>query len=388
MRIGITNDLLIATETLREILVRSGQHQVAWTAPDGAEAVRLCAVDKPDLVLMDLSMPGMDGLPAIRQIMAQTPCPILVVTASVNGSSARVFEALGAGALDAVNTPSFGSEDKQADPAALLFRIETIGRLIGKLEGKSQKAEGRIQQPGTKRREAGASYPTANSCHAASDSSPLVVIGSSAGGPAALATLLRQLDPQFPAGIVIVQHLAESFASGLVDWLGQQSSLPVRLAREGDRPAPGVVLVAGTSDHLVFVNHNTLGYTPLPKEGAYRPSVDVFFTSVSEHRAGEVIGVLLTGMGRDGARGLRTLREAGHLTLAQDRASCAVYGMPKAAAELDAASEILALEKIAPRWKQHFNRSQPGARAVRRASLPTASPASPPAAFPLPPSVL
>ncbi len=132
----------------------------------------------------------------------------------------------------------------------------------------------------------------------------------------------------------------------MATWLTQHSALPVRLVREGDTPQPGHVLLAGTSDHLVMKAQERLGYTEVPAEAIYRPSVDVFFNSICAHWSGNVIGLLLTGMGSDGARGLRALREAGHYTIAQDRASSAVYGMPKAAAALEAAIDILPLDKI------------------------------------------
>jgi chemotaxis response regulator CheB len=135
----------------------------------------------------------------------------------------------------------------------------------------------------------------------------------------------------------------------LADWLGQQTPLHVRVTQEGDWPQPGTVLLAGTEHHLVFASPTRLSYTRHPLECSYRPSVDTFFKSVSRHWRGRVIGVLLTGMGRDGAEGLKELRDQGHHTIAQDKFSSAVYGMPKAAAELDAATEILALDKIGPR---------------------------------------
>ena len=337
MRIGIVNDLPIAVEALSFVLRQSGRHEVAWVAHDGESAVRWCARDKPDLVLMDLRMPGMDGITATRRIMAATPCPILIVTASVGSYAGPVFEAMGAGALDAVNTPVAGSTRPSEDPAALLFKIETIARLTGHCDvaSRATSSRGRTARP-------------------ASTGSRLVAIGASAGGPAALAAVLGQLDPSFPAGVVIVQHLDEQFVGGLAEWLNQKSQLPVRLAREGDRPTPGVALLAGANDHLTFVSHDTLGYTPLPRDCAYRPSVDVFFDSIVEHWAGDVAGVLLTGMGRDGARGLKALRDAGRLTLAQNRETCAVYGMPKAAADLEAACEVLPLDRLAPRLARYF----------------------------------
>lgn len=181
---------------------------------------------------------------------------------------------------------------------------------------------------------------------------PLVVIGASAGGPTALAEILSAFPAPFPAPVVIVQHIDAYFAPGMAHWLSQHSPLPVRVAKAADRPSPGGVLLAGTEEHLVFVTASALGYVPEPRDTPYRPSIDVFFRSVGRHWPGGVVAVLLTGMGRDGAQGLKVLRDAGAFTIAQDRASSAVYGMPAAAAGLDAATEILSLDAIGPRVAQ------------------------------------
>jgi two-component system response regulator WspF len=177
----------------------------------------------------------------------------------------------------------------------------------------------------------------------------LIALGASAGGPSTLAVVLEGLPQNFSAAVVIVQHLDAQFAPGMAKWLSQHSSLPVRVAAEGDRLVGGTVLLAGTQDHLQLKAANRLGYTPDPREQLYRPSVDVFFESVIRHWRGCVIGVLLTGMGKDGAIGLKRLLDAGHHTIAQDEASSAVYGMPKAAARLNAAVDILPMADIAPR---------------------------------------
>ena len=177
----------------------------------------------------------------------------------------------------------------------------------------------------------------------------LVAIGSSAGGPAALAAILGALPADFPAAIVIIQHLDPQMAPGMAAWLAQQCSFPLTLAQPGDAPLPGRVLLAATEDHLVMQPSGRVAYTPEPREAIHRPSVDVFFESVSARWQGRAVGVLLTGMGRDGAKGLRAMREAGHHTIAQDRQSSAVYGMPKAAAAIDAAVEILPMSRIAAR---------------------------------------
>jgi len=329
MKIAIVNDLPIAAEALRRALAFAPEHQVIWTAGDGLEALAYYAREKPDLVLMDLLMPRMDRVEATRRLMAEAPCAILVVTADVESNSARVFAAMGHGAIDAVDTPPLGPGDIQAAAQPLLTKIAAIAKLLGA----ASKARGR--------------GPVDREPHSLSPA--LVAIGASAGGPAALATILEGLPRDFPGAIAIVQHVDARFAPGMAEWLGHQTSLPVRLAREGDPPTRGTVLLAGTNDHLVMRSGNLLGYTTEPNDHVYRPSVDVFLESVSNHWKGKVIGVLLTGMGSDGARGLKALRLKGHHTIAQDQATSAVYGMPKAAAQQSAAVEILALGHIAPR---------------------------------------
>ena len=333
MRIGIVNDTLMAVEAMRRVLVASRKHEVAWIARDGAEAVRLCAREKPDLILMDLIMPVMDGVKATRAIMASTPCLILIVTGSVDQNTSLAFEALGAGAMDVVNTPIFDPTALKAGSDPLLAKIETLGKFIG--ESRPSEASSTVKGP------------MASGGRNCPDS--LIAIGASAGGPAAVAEILRRLPSDLSAAVVVIQHVDEQFAAGLAEWLTTQSVMPVRIAREGDEPRTGVVLLAGTSDHLVFTNPETLGYTPIPRDYAYRPSVDAFFQSVLLHWHGRVVGVVLTGMGRDGAVGLKALRDAGNITIAQDRASSAVYGMPKAAVDIGAASEILPLDRIANR---------------------------------------
>ena len=331
MRIGLVNDLPLAVEALKRALALKPGHQVAWIARNGAEAVALCAQDTPDLVLMDLLMPVMDGVEATRRIMAASPCAILVVTVSVGANSWRVFEAMGHGALDAVDTPALGAGDPRANAAPLLAKIDILARLV-------------LDRGGTP----GPATPAA-AAFSAPRQEGLLAIGASAGGPAALARVLAGLPRDFPAAVVVVQHVDEQFAAGMAEWLSHDSPLPVRVAREGERPAAGVVLLAGTNDHLALLAGGTLGYTPHPREYVYRPSVDVFFQSVTRHWAGDAVGVLLTGMGRDGAVGLKALRNQGRHTIAQDQASSAVYGMPKAAAALGAAVDILPLDRIAPR---------------------------------------
>lgn len=330
MRIAIVNDVAFVVESLRRVLVADGRHTLAWTAHDGEEAVGRCEADTPDLILMDLIMPVMDGVEATRRIMERSPCAILVVTATVEGNAAMVYEALGAGALDAVETPAFGRS-----AAMLLVKLDLLQKRISMRSSMPPfvpNAPAPVAAPPAGRPVAGW----------------LAGIGASAGGPAALATLLSALSADFPGAIVVVQHIDAAFVPGLISWLALKCRLPVHPAGDGLVPEPGRVYVAGADRHLVVDAAGRLAHADEPRDNVYLPSIDVFFQSMARHWRRGGAGVLLTGMGRDGAAGLRSLREAGFPTIAQDRATSAVYGMPKAAADLGAASQVLPLEEIAP----------------------------------------
>ena len=341
MRIAIVNDMPMAVEVLRRVIKSIPKYEVAWVAYDGAEAVQKCARDLPDLLLMDLLMPVMDGVEATKQIMKNSPCPILVVTATVTGNSSKVFDAMGYGALDAVNTPVLGTSGKAEGAAALLSKISTIEKLIGK-----------------ERKQVTSTIPVKKTSQRVSASFPLIAIGASTGGPLIVAKILGSFPVGLRAGIVVIQHDDVEFAEGLALWLGEQTPLPVELAQDGSPIEAGRVLLAGTNDHLIITNSLNLMYTPEPESYPYRPSVDVFFKSVAEHWPGAAIGALLTGMGRDGAEGLLAMRQAGWHTIAQDQKTSIVYGMPKAAVEIDAAVEILPADQIAAGLTEALKRNQ------------------------------
>ncbi len=341
MKIGIANDVPMAAEALRRVVVGTPHHEVAWIARTGLEAVRMCADNRPDLVLMDLNMPELDGVEATRRIMEQSPCAILVVTGRPQDSVNQVFRALGAGALDVTATPILMPGHTEGG-AALLAKIRTMEKLI-RHSGGSQAMQPRATPPAPERRDAGIQT--------------LVAIGASTGGPLALARILAGWHPPANCSIVVVQHIDENFADHFAKWLSDQVAMPVHAIDHGDELRPGTVMIAKSNDHLVLDQKLQLRYDAVPREYAYRPSVDVFFRCVAQHWQGNAIGLLLTGMGRDGAEGLLAMRRAGKTTVAQDQASSAVYGMPRAAAELDAAQMILPLEKIGP-----FLRSTIGGR--------------------------
>jgi two-component system response regulator WspF len=338
----LVNDLPIAIEALRRALAEAPRHTIAWVARDGAEAVEKCREDTPDLILMDLIMPVMDGAEATRQIMKNTPCAILVVTVTVQGNASKVFDAMGYGALDAVDTPVLGSDGRTQGTGKFLEKIAIIERLLGAGPRSSWDWDREMVSP----------------------QPPLVVVGASTGGPRALGAVLAPLPAGFGAAIVVIQHVGVQFSAGLAEWLSTQTPLEVRVAKDGESPAPGVVLLAGTDDHLVMTAGGGMLYTPEPRECPYRPSVDAFFKSVAIHWPVKSLGVLLTGMGADGAQGLLALRNAGWHTIAQDEASSVVYGMPKAAAELGAAAEILPVAEIGDAVAEFVGRRAKSGRSV------------------------
>jgi two-component system response regulator WspF len=240
----------------------------------------------------------------------------------------KVYEAMGYGCLDAVSTPTLDRDGKVRDGEALLARLAN-------LEKASRAAPAPIPPP-----------PVAKQT---TDQGPaLVALGASTGGPEALARIVEVFPAAFPAAVVIIQHIGAEFAPSLVHWLQDRTRLRVRLASSGDTPTAGVVLVAGSNDHLLLGRDRRLIYTPEPADYPYRPSVDVFFSSLAACWPSRGVAALLTGMGSDGARGLLQLRQAGWLTLAQDQATSIVYGMPHAAVQMGAASRILPLPQLAP----------------------------------------
>jgi two-component system response regulator WspF len=306
--------------------------------------------------------------------MAETPCAIVVVTATVSGHLSKVYQALGYGALDAADTPRLGPRGDVKGAEALVRKIDLVAKLLGKPVAASEVA-------GAKGFDAGPSAHTATPAphprtgpppsargrlweavgkelgdidrerEVLADVGALVLLGASTGGPHALARILAGLrdtlgrDPRI--AVVVVQHLDSSFAAGVGNWLCEQAGRPVQLIADGDRPEPGTILLSGTDDHLRLDPDGRMRYTDEPRSVPYRPSIDVFFSSVAEFWPRPGVAALLTGMGRDGAEGLRQLRRRGWRTIAQDEATSVVWGMPRAAAEIGAADLVLPLPRIA-----------------------------------------
>ena len=324
MRLAIVNDLPLAVTAIRRVLEHDGRHSVAWVARNGQEALDRYASDRPDLILLDLVMPELDGVETARRLQQQGSCPILIVTASVGQRVGMVFEAMGYGALDVVKVPVL-SLPPQESGRELLARISTLERL----QGRRSRAAAGTWRP------------------------PLVAIGASTGGPGILAQVLGAIPSGLATAFVVVQHIDALFSPGLVRWLDDRLAMPVIAAEPGNSPLPGVVCLSQTNDHLIINAVGRFAHVAEPRDQPYRPSVDIFFHSLRQHWPTPGQAVLLTGMGRDGADGLLALHQAGWHTIAQDQASSVVYGMPRAAAELGAASEILPAAAIAASLLRH-----------------------------------
>ncbi|WP_319777729.1 chemotaxis response regulator protein-glutamate methylesterase [Maridesulfovibrio sp.] len=334
MRIGIVNDQAASVDVLKKVVTAAG-YRVLWIAHNGERAVEKCCAQKPDLVLMDLVMPVLDGAGATQMIMKKCPCPVLIVTASIEANSTKIFEAMGAGALDVVTTPSTSPSGEINGERELLSKISVIGKLQG--HGMAREP----LKPAPKAR----LVP------------PLLAIGSSTGGPSALAELLGALPVDFPAAIAIAQHVDGNFSENLAQWLDSQVKIKVNLARSGDLMQPGVAVISPGDRHMRLAQGGIVELTLGPGDNLYVPSVDVLFDSLCcAGFSSNSAAVLLTGMGADGARGMLGLRNAGWFTVAQDKESSVVWGMPGAAVKMGAAREVCAIGNMAGLLVRHFKK--------------------------------
>jgi two-component system chemotaxis response regulator CheB len=330
IRILIVDDSVVVRELLRELLESDPGISVVGEASNGKEAVEKTVYLGPDLVTLDVRMPVMDGLEAVREIMAVKPTPILIITASLSKDDLDIsFQAIQRGALDVMLKPCLDSrKDYQEIREDLIERVTILSRIhvISHPRRRARKTRS-IPKKDIRQREF------------------TVVIGASLGGPAAVMTVLRALSKNFPAPIVIVQHIAKGFSDGFATWLNTHLPFDVRLARDGDPLRAGRVLIAPDGYHTT-VEGGILRLGEDPPINSCRPSVDALFISAARTQRERVIGILLTGMGTDGAEGAQEVREHQGHVIVQDEESCVVFGMPRAAIERGAANAILPLTDI------------------------------------------
>jgi two-component system chemotaxis response regulator CheB len=339
IRVLVAEDSLTVRMRLVEILRGDPEIELVGLAQDGKQAIELCAKLKPDIITMDMMMPVMSGLSATEYIMAHCPTPILVVSASVNrGELFRTYEALSAGAVDVFDKPS-GQEPDGDWERKFLATVKMVARIRVITHPRARLMPSRAAMP-----------PQPPLKPASGRRIELVAIGASTGGPGAIVEILRALPSEFRLPILFVLHINEPFGAAFADWLDGQTERRVAYGQEGEpvEALAGRVAMAPVGHHLI-VRDRRLRLIDTPERWSCRPSVDVLFESLGPEYGAAAAACLLTGMGRDGAQGLLQLRRAGGLTIAQDEASSVVYGMPREAAQLGAAAEILPLAEIGPR---------------------------------------
>ncbi|MFW5925418.1 MAG: chemotaxis protein CheB [Myxococcota bacterium] len=339
-RILIVDDSSVCRALLREQLETEGDVQVVGEAADGATALRRVHAERPDLVTVDLHMPGMDGLTLIERIMSEAPTPILVVTGEPEGSNAEgVFEAQRRGALDLARKPADDDAHAAADLRASVRRLAGV-RVVRHMR---RRAPSPVPPPPT----AGPA-PPARPTDAGDPRIRVVGIAASAGGPAALVSVLGRLPRPFPVPVAVVQHLPRGFAASFAEFLRRRTGLRVRAVNDALQPTPGDVLVAGDDVHLVVSPRGGFAVDRGGPVDGHRPSATVLLRSLAATFGPRAMGVVLSGMGQDGVDGLGAIRDAGGVTVAQDRETSAVFGMPRAAAEQGVAQRVLALDAIGP----------------------------------------
>lgn len=338
-RVLLVEDSATVRGRLREVLESDPEIELVGEAPDGKRAIELCERLRPDVITMDMMLPVMSGLAATEYIMAHFPTPILIVSASINrGEIFKTYEALAAGAVDVMDKPR-GDEPDGSWERRYLQTLKLVSRIRVITHPR-----GRLRRP-----EASASDTRLVHGSAPSQACTLVALGASTGGPGALVEILRALPADFRLPLLVVLHISEPFGASFADWLDTQTHRRVSYPREGDllSSATGRVVMAPPGQHLAL-QAGRFHLTRDPERHSCRPSVDVLFESIAKECGPSSAACLLTGMGRDGAAGLLALRRAGALTIAQDEATCIVYGMPREAVILNAAQRVLPLAEIAP----------------------------------------
>jgi two-component system, chemotaxis family, protein-glutamate methylesterase/glutaminase len=341
IKVLITEDSPVVRGYLKYILASDPDIQVVGTAQDGEEAVRMVEIHRPDVVTMDIHMPKMDGFEATRKIMESNPVPIVIVSASWNPEEVdKTFRTMEAGAVAALEKPrGMGHPNSESSVKEL---VQTV-KLMSEVKVVRRWSKYKTGRPAAEPSASSESEPTV---HPRIDTQ-IVAIGASTGGPMVLQTLLSLLPKDFPVPVVIVQHIAMGFLAGLRDWLGRGSPMPVHIAEDKQTLMAGHVYLAPDGFQMGIDRYRRISLHKDVPDFTLCPSVSYMFKSVADSFGDKAVAVLLTGMGRDGADEMKAIREKGAITIAQDKDSSVVHGMPGEAIKNGGATFVLPPEKIA-----------------------------------------
>lgn len=335
IRVLVVDDSAIVRETLVKELSKDRDIEIMGTAPDPYVARDKILKDVPDVITLDIEMPRMDGISFLHKLMKFKPIPVIIVSSLAKSGSEMALEAMNAGAIDVMCKP--GSMYSIGDLSA-----ELIEKIKGASEASMDKVLDRVKNPPEKRTACDALKTTTNK---------VIMIGASTGGVQAIEEVIAKFPNNAP-GTVIVQHMPAGFTKSFADRMDSICSVRVKEAEDGDRVIPGQVLIAPGNKHTVLRRSGAVYYVEVkdgPLVGNHRPSVDVLFKSAAQTAGKNAIGVMLTGMGNDGAKGMSLMKESGAYNIAQDEASCVVFGMPKQAIALGGTNEVSPLKEIAQR---------------------------------------
>jgi two-component system, chemotaxis family, protein-glutamate methylesterase/glutaminase len=349
VRVLIVDDSAFMRKVLETILISDPQLQVVGHAKDGREAVALAESLKPDVVTMDINMPHMDGLQATAQIMTSNPRPIVVVSSESKDGAASTLKALELGAIEFIAKPNSAIDlDMQSIREDLLRKVKmaakvrvvrTASRLAAALQSKPQNGAAPVSRPAPVFSQASSSL--------ADQRFPVVVLAASTGGPATVMRLAPGFTKEFPAAVILVQHMPAAFTTQFAAQLAEFTEIPVQEAESGDTIQPGRLYICPGAQHLRV---NPLGRIQLDSStgriAGYLPNIDVTMESVAAYGGALSIGVVLTGMGADGAQGAKAIKKAGGHVIAQDEATSVIFGMPAEAIKLQVVDQVLGLDDI------------------------------------------
>lgn len=348
IRVLIVDDSPMSLKNLSALLSETPAIEVVGTARNGREALAALEAAPPDVLCLDAHLPGTSGLELTREVMSRRPCPILIL----GSSSAATTALLEAGAMDVFPKPTARAVPGDVQSAALIARIQRLSRVpVIARRKRDRNPDEPLEREGIEARKSVAALGALSALRvplvSGARAHALVAIGASTGGPGALMTILSALPHDFPYPVLCVQHISTGFLGELIEWLNHGCTLAVKIAREGETPQAGTIYFPQEDRHLEVDERGRLRLSAAARVDGHRPSVTATFESVARVCGARGIAVLLTGMGVDGARGLKSVRDAGGLTMAQNEATCAVFGMPGQAVALGAAQHVLAPPDIA-----------------------------------------